>query len=199
MKLKWILFLLLLGAAFFLWPSGKHYPPGILIPASPQLDKVENVPSWSYQSREKKFTITPRARYALQARVLSINKEYDDSRIGPVDIVVGWGEMSDQKVLDQIKIWQDNTRHWYCAPRERNWPIPLDEIALHAVNTHIIPADLQIEKQVKAVHRGDLIKIRGYLVDVSSDGGFNWRTSVDPSGFGEHSCKIIWVESLERQ
>jgi hypothetical protein len=35
-------------------------------------------------------------------------------------------------------------------------------------------------------------------VDVSSDGGFYWHTSVDPSGFGDHSCKIIWVENLEK-
>lgn len=198
-NVKWILLILLLGAVYFLWFSGKRYSPGVLISDSPQLEMVEDVPPWTFQSRAKKYTITPRAKYSLQARVLSVNKEYSDSRIGPVDIVVGWGPMSDQSVLDKMKIWQDNTRHWYCAPRGGDWPIARQEVALHAVNTHIIPAGPDLEKQVKAIRKGDLIEIRGYLVDVSSEGGFTWRTSVDPLGFGEHSCKIIWVENLNRR
>jgi hypothetical protein len=196
---KWLLLLMVLILACRLWPSGKRYPPGILIPSSPQMARIDTTQSWSYTSKEKVYNITPRAKYALQARVLSINKEYDDTRIGPVDIVVGWGAMSDQKVIDGMKIWQDNTRHWYCSPGSNGWPIELDEIALHAVNTHIIPANMDIEKKVKSIRRGDLIDIKGFLVDVSSDLGFNWRTSVDPSGFGEHSCKIIWVEHLDRR
>jgi hypothetical protein len=196
---KWILLLLVLILAIRLWPSGKRYPPGILIPSSPQMIKMEDAHSWPYRSRDKEYDITPRAKYTLKARVLSINKEYSDSRIGPVDIVVGWGAMSDQKVLDRIKIWQDNTRHWYCSPRGTDWPIDLDAVALQAVNTHIIPANPEIEKKVKSIGRGDLFEIKGFLVDVSSKSGFMWRTSVDPSGFGDHSCKIIWVESLDKR
>lgn len=198
--IKWIILLLLVGGGICVFRNpGKRYPAGVLIPSTPQMEKISQMPPWSYQSKAKKYTLTARKSYAAEARVLSVNREYGDSMIGPLDIVIGWGPMSDQKVLDQIKIWQDNTRHWYCSPRGSDWPIPRQEVALHAVNTHIIPASPEIENQLKEIRKGDLIDIQGYLVDVSGEGGFSWRTSVDPMGFGEHSCKIIWVERINRR
>lgn len=196
MNKRWIaVSLALVVALYVLWPSGKRYPPGVLIATEPRVVTVESATSWPFQSKDKSYDITPRAKYALEARVLSTNPDYGDALIGPVDIVVGWGPMSDSHVLDQLKIWQDNTRHWFCSPRG-SWPIPVGEAALHAVNTHIIPASPMVENHVKSLRKGDLIALEGSLVDVTRKDGFHWRTSVDPSGFGEHSCKIIWVEKL---
>jgi hypothetical protein len=196
-KTKVLLVAVLLLAAYWFWPSGKRYPPGVLVPSQPRIVKIEDAQPWTYQSKDKPYSIAPQATYALEARVLSINKDYGDTLIGPVDITVGWGPMSDQSVLDRMQIWQDNTRRWYCRPKG-DWPVPMDQVALHAVNTHVIPANPQIEKQLLALGKGDLIAIEGKLVNVSRDDGFRWNTSVDPSGFGDHSCKIIWVESLRR-
>ncbi|MDQ7826142.1 MAG: hypothetical protein RDV48_25290 [Candidatus Eremiobacteraeota bacterium] len=198
-NLKWIILMALIIAAYLLWPSGKRYPPGVLIKSTPRMEMLEGAKSWSYRAGTREFTLTPRAQFAMEARVLSVNKEYDDVRIGPLDIVVGWGAMSDQKVLDGIRIWQDNTRHWFCMPRGREWPIPMDEVGGSAVNTHIIPADREIEKKLMALRKGDLISLKGLLVDVSGEQGFSWRTSVTPGGFGDHSCKIIWVQKLDRR
>jgi hypothetical protein len=195
---KWIFFLLVLAAGVYWYQSaqGKRYPPGILIPNDPKMVMIDNGTPWKVRSKDKEYQITPRAEYTLDARVLSINKGYGDALIGPADITVGWGPMSDQQVLDRMKIWQDNMRYWYCAPKGGDWPIPMEEVALHAVNTHIIPADAEIEKRVNSVRKGDLIQVKGYLVDVTRPDGFSWNTSTDPRGFGDHSCKIIWVKEL---
>lgn len=185
----------LLVVAWWLWPSGKRYPPGVLVPADPTITLVEGASPFPFESKDKRYDLTPRARYALQARVLSKNTDYADSLIGPLDLTVGWGPMSDQAVLDRMEIWQDNTRHWFCKPKGE-WPIPVDQVALHAVNTHLIPSSPQVETQLLALGKGDLVSINGTLVDVSRPDGFHWNTSVDASGFGDHSCKIVWVEKV---
>jgi hypothetical protein len=187
-----------LALAWAMWPDGKRYPPGVLISTDPSIELVEQGSTWTYSSHDTEYELTQRARYHLEARVLSINLGYGDSLIGPADITVGWGPMSDQQVLDRMQIWQDNTRHWYCRPRG-DWPIPSDQVALHAVNTHVIPSSSSIARQVEDLHKGDLIRVDGSLVNVSRRDGFHWNTSVDPSGFGEHSCKIIWLESLSKR
>lgn len=190
-----MLVILLALVAWWLWPDGKRYPPGVLIQEEPKVELVENGAVWPYTNHDTEYEIVQRARYHLEARVLSINHAYADSLIGPADVTVGWGPMSDQKILDRMQIWQDNTRHWYCRPRGE-WPIPAEQVALHAVNTHVIPSTPAVRKALEALGKGDLVVVDGSLVDVRRPGGFHWNTSVDPSGFGEHSCKIIWVESL---
>lgn len=188
--------LLLVG--WWFWHGGRRYAPGVLIPSDPRIELIENGAPWPYQSKDKQYELTPRATYTAKARVLSVNADYGDALIGPVDLTLGWGPMSDQAVLDRMQIWQDNTRHWFCQPRG-DWPIAPGEVALHAVNTHIIPSTPQIEQAVLAVGNGDLIEVEGKLVDVHRKDGFHWNTSVDPSGFGDHSCKIIWVEKIARR
>ena len=182
-------------AGWWLWPTGKRYPPGVLVPADPKITPVTGASPFPYLAHDRRYDLTPQASYTLQARVLSVNLEYGDSLIGPVDLTVGWGAMSDQAVLDRMQIWQDNTRHWFCKPKG-DWPISPDEVAHHAVNTHLIPASPQIEKALLALGKGDLISLEGKLVNVSRADGFHWNTSVDPMGFGDHSCKIVWVEKI---
>lgn len=199
MKTKlWIGVLALLIVAWWLWPDGRRYPPGVLISSDPKIEMMEGQSSFPYKSKDKAYDLTPRARYTLKARVLSINTDYGDSLIGPIDLTVGWGPMSDQAVLDRLKIWQDNTRHWFVKPRG-DWPIAADEVGRHAVNTHLIPASPQVEKTLASLGKGDLVDLEGALVDVTTKEGFRWNTSVDSFGFGDHSCKIVWVERVSRR
>jgi len=186
---------IILLAVWWLWSSGKRHAPGVLVSATPKIELIDRGEPWKFETKSRKFEIVPRAKYVLEARVLSVNTDYGDTQIGPLDVTVGWGRMSDQSVLDRMQIWQDNTRHWYVQPRG-DWPIPYDEVALSAVNTHVIPATPALEKELSSIGKGDVIALEGYLVNVNGENNFHWNTSVDPSGFGEHSCKIIWVEKF---
>lgn len=188
----------LLIVGWWLWPDGRRHPPGVLVPTDPKIEMLEGATPFPIQSKDKTYELTPQARYTLKARVLSINLAYGDSLVGPLDLTVGWGPMSDQAVLDRLKIWQDNTRHWFVQPRGE-WPISSEEVGKHAVNTHLIPATPQIEKALTALGKGDLIDLEGKLVNVSRADGFRWNTSTDGFGFGDHSCKIVWVERVSRR
>jgi hypothetical protein len=184
--------------AWWLWPSGRRWPPGVLVSADPRMELADEGAPWSYTSHGKEYQIVPRGRWSGEARVLSVNADYDDAAIGPLDLTIGWGKMSDQAVVDRMRIWQDNTRHWYCQPRGE-WPIPMEQVALHAVNTHLIPATSTVESDLRAIGKGDVVTLDGQLVDVRRNDGFHWNTSLEPGGFGDHSCKIIWVERVARR
>ena len=59
------------------------------------------------------YKITPLAEFQLAAKVLS-SKRYRFGReadLSPIDLALGWGPMSNQKILDQLTITQ--SRRWY--------------------------------------------------------------------------------------
>ena len=47
-----------------------------------------------------------------------------------------------------------------------------------------------------AASAGDLISLDGYLVSVSSDGGWRWDTSLSRTDTGNGACEIVWVKRL---
>jgi len=61
---------------------------------------------------------------------------------------------------------------------------------------HMIPADRYTAKQLKSLRRGAVISIRGYLVDVDRDDGWQWRTSMRRDDTGAGACEIVWVEQV---
>jgi hypothetical protein len=44
---------------------------------------------------------------------------------------------------------------------------------------------------------GQLVSVRGFLVDVRGPNGFAWNTSLSRSDTGDGSCEVVWVEALE--
>src|SRR5690606_21681074 len=111
------------------------------------------------------------------------------------DLVLGWGPMSDQAVLDAIDISQGGRAYtwWTDAP-----PVALREIERHSANVHILPASDAIEKQVLALRRGELVELSGHLVQIQGDDGWTWRTSLTRDDTGDGACEVFWVEEVSR-
>ncbi len=117
------------------------------------------------------------------------------SGVSPIDFAVGWGPLSDQRVIDRIGFGQTG-RWWRYWPSDSEWPIPAADIASHGANMHMIPAGKLVLKALRSVRAGDLISLTGYLVDVESVGGWKWSTSLTRADTGNGACEIVWVESL---
>ena len=71
-----------------------------------------------------------------------------------------------------------------------------------AANTHIIPANDEIRDLVGYIRRGDHIKLKGYLVNVSGyrdadRATFVWNSSTSRTDTGPHSCEVFYVTSVE--
>lgn len=141
------------------------------------------------------FTLTPLADYEIRARVLS-TEDYSmgiEAKLSPTDLALGWGPMSDEAVLNQVKITQGN-RFFYW--RVDTFPIPQREIELHAANTHIIPANDSVRRQLGKIRPGQLVHIKGQLIEAKRADGWHWRSSLSREDTGAGACELIYVTEL---
>ena len=172
----------------------KTYAPGILIPAEPLQAPVQAETAVFEKSG---FTLHPLVSYSIDARLLHKKRYYSDpgAAIAPFDFAVGWGSMSDQTVLDRLTISQGNRFFWQyqTAP-----PIPVNEIISHASNMHLIPASFRVRTQLWWVRAGDLVRLRGYLVEADAPGRPPWRSSLSRTDTGNGACELMWVESVQK-
>ena len=101
--------------------------------------------------------------------------------------------MSDQVVIDKIEVTQSNRwYHW----ETKSYPIPRQEISLNSANVHIIPKDESVEEKIDNVYKGSLIEMSGYLVEVTADHGWHWRSSLRRDDTAGGSCELFWAEDL---
>jgi hypothetical protein len=168
------------------------HPPGILVIKQPLQVNMEPT-----DFMMDDYRITRRARFEINARVLSKEPYYmsREADLSPFDLALGWGVMSDQSVLDQIDISQSG--RWYRTRFELPPPIPDQQIISNSSNMHMIPARDDIGRSLKKLREGDIITLRGYLVDVDHDSGWHWRTSMSRQDTGGGACEIVFVESLD--
>src|SRR5262245_13912626 len=48
-------------------------------------------------------------------------------------------------------------RAYSYRPKERDWPIPLQEVISHSTNMHMIPATPEFDRQLKGISAGDIV------------------------------------------
>ncbi|WP_010115348.1 hypothetical protein [Acinetobacter sp. P8-3-8] len=142
------------------------------------------------------FTMTNLSVFEGEFRVLS-RENYSvgrEAEISPVDFALGWGKMAEPEVYKQLSIRQSN--RWYYWRYENTPPIDIREIETHSANMHIIPANKEIAKQIAKVDQDDLIYLKGQLVEVSSQDGWTWRSSLSREDTGSGACELFLVEDI---
>jgi len=195
MKIKIILILGLIAFGYYYWKNDRpvtHEGKGQIAKEQPK----------QTPSKEKEFkfgdgyTVHPLADFDITARVLSNERYYIDneSELAPVDLAMGWGQMSDDAVLSKLKISQRNRWfYWKCD----SYPIPRDQIEHNAANMHLIPADENIEKLIKSVNIGNLVHFKGHLVKVTKSDGWKWQSSLARDDTGNGSCEVVFVKEFQ--
>jgi hypothetical protein len=168
-----------------------EHPPGILVAERPL--QVDLQPS-TFMLND--YQLTRKASFEIRARVLSKEPYYLNrtADLSPIDLALGWGEMSDSAVLSQIDISQ--SARWYRTKYDLPPPIAEQQIIFNSSNMHMIPANKGIEKTLKKLREGDVVSISGYLVDVDHDSGWYWRTSMSRLDTGNGACELVYVETL---
>ena len=104
--------------------------------------------------------------------------------------------MSDETVLDKIKIRQSNRFYFWSV---KQFPIPQKKIETQSANMHLIPADNAILKQIKTARAGDIVDFTGYLVKVTGADGWKWKSSLTRNDMGNGACEVVYVEDFEVQ
>lgn len=163
---------------------------GVIASAQPQQQSTNQA-----KLMLKDFTIMPLESFEIEARVLSA-EHYSIGRAAdlvPVDLALGWGPMSDEAVLSKIEISQGNRFYYWHVDA---YPIPREQIESNSANMHMIPADSTIEKTLKSIRPGQVIKLSGYLVEVNAADGWHWRSSLSRTDTGSGACELVYVKAL---
>ena len=149
----------------------------------------------SWTTAECKFL--PLAEIRVHARVLATERYWlgRTAKLSPVDLAIGWGEMSAQKILDELIITQGG--RWYSLrARNGSFPVALELLQAKSANMHMIPATDTIREQLLNIRKGDIIRFDGTLVEVSWPDGARWRSSLRRTDTGDGSCELVWLKEL---
>ena len=192
---KWLIVLvLLLSSAYWFFSSRDiRHPPGIIAPDEPTQTMIKSPENW----QERGYTFTPLAEYSGKLRVLHTRHYTEDraAELSPVDLAVGWGSMSDQAVIDGFSITQNG--RWFYFSWSGKPPIDPNEVYTHAANTHMIPANKEIERTLLQVRAGNIVEFSGVLVSVLGPDGYRWVSSLSRSDTGSGACEVLYVKSLK--
>jgi hypothetical protein len=170
-----------------------HTADGMLAEGEPQQTNVAS----GEKVHMGRWTLTVRATYRITARVLAREPYHFDSLsdLIPEDLALGWGPMSDSRVLRTLEISQGN-RFYYWRPTAAT-TLARDSIIAHSANTHVIPQDATIARQLQRLRPGEVVTLSGALVDgVRNDGG-SIRTSLVRNDTGPGACEVMLVSEVE--
>ena len=178
------------------WTHRRMHPPdGPIAEYEPLQSEVPPVPTVVHG----RWTLTPRAHYDITARVLG-NERYKLDALAslvPEDLALGWGPMSDNRTLSQVEVSQ--SARFFTLHLHENAGISPDTMITHSANTHVIPADRSIQKQLAGLRVGEVVRLTGTLVDATRDDGAWIRTSLTRTDTGAGACEVLLVESVERK
>jgi hypothetical protein len=143
-----------------------------------------------------RWTLTVRADYQITARILSREGYHFDALADliPEDLALGWGPMSDNRMLRYVDISQSNRFYYWRAPA--NSPISRDSIITHSANTHVIPRNSVVRTLLARLRPGQVVTLSGELVDGMRDDGMWIKTSLVRNDTGAGSCEVLLVSDV---
>ena len=175
---------------------GTHGPrlPGAVVHGEPEQDEGIRKAAFQY----KGHAITPFARFTVRARLLGAEHYRSDreAQLAPIDFALGWNDMSNDAVLDRLKISQGS--RWYRYQwDDKGPPVPPEVIVRSSANMHLIPASEDVLRRLERVRPGALVTLHGWLVDVQAADGWSWRSSRSRTDTGQGACELVWVEDVQ--
>ncbi|MDK1684460.1 hypothetical protein [Acinetobacter terrestris] len=115
------------------------------------------------------------------------------AKFSPIDYAVSWGLFAEPEIARHISVNQyDRYLNW----KIDRLPVPKEQAMQMVSNMHIIPANPQIAKQIKNVKRGDLVRLKGELVEIK-DKDLVWTSSLTPTDTGDGACELFRVSSIQ--
>jgi hypothetical protein len=176
------------------WYSDRpfHPPDGILAAGDPQQTDLTS----GDKLQVGRWTLTVRAHYQVTARILSRERYHFDALADliPEDLALGWGPMSDNRVLRSIDITQGNRfYYWHTSSGS---PADIDSITTHSANTHVIPRNSLVRAQLSRLRPGQVVTLTGELVDGVRNDGVWIKTSLVRTDTGAGACEVLLVDDV---
>lgn len=190
-------------AAWLDRPGSVDVPPGRTDPGT---YVVRPTPDASTITVAGGGALLPVAQFETRGRVLNIErfKPYQSLvnwipglRPATHDIGLGFGPMTDTANVGRFNFTHEGVSHGlralFARPRGAMTQQEFDGLAPHITNVHVIPASDAVYAQLRRVKLGELVTLRGQLVNVRSADGQLATTSMKS---GDRDCEIMWLEEL---
>lgn len=191
--LKYILLCIVAFSGYYAWTTFPiEYGPGVLASEKPKVERV----SWEKPFPHKGLTIAPVRRVSGEVRILKHKRYFFDSRssYSPVDLLVGWNEMSDERNLDHLHFSMDNR---YFEMNYTRPPLEFKKMYSEMNLWHMVPSNEEIDAKIKKLRTGNVITLEGFYVDVQSSSGFNWKSEILQPTNSKLQNLVFWVESIQ--
>ena len=183
--------LILLAVWFYETMRPVPQPPGILVPDPPRVSALTQGPR-TFVHNEHVFT--PLAKLDARGRILSIERYGLDreSKAALLDVALGWGRMSDSRTLKNVDVAQTERR---LLSKSYDPALPDAEVAASTLNLHLVTSDAAVEKTLKTLRTGHIVRLDGYLVEAV--GGDGWRWKGTQNSAQDLPATLMWVERIE--
>lgn len=169
----------------------------------PEQVELAGAPPIEFEARHHRVRLAPRATYRITGYAAETSRQLLDQWdfVMPMDLALVWGPVADPAVLAHLKFHLSGryVSYWYDAAT----PVgAVGRLPSHIANNHLIPAGEEIAESLARIRVGDLVTLRGQLVDVEVDDPagrvvFRSRTSLRRDDVGSGACENVWVESVE--
>ncbi len=204
--MHWLLAFLVAASLWGGWNWFWHerrvsHPPGVAVEAGPAITRGESRGPWS---DDKGFRYVSLGRFEGRAMVLA-RRNYDVGEfaaLAPTDLALGWKELSDPRVVGQLKFAQYKSfSSRFVVPElksgselsKRSWR-DLDAMFTALTHVHSIPGDPAIRKTLAGIRPGQVIRFKATLVQATAPSGGRYASSL---ALGDHDCEIAWFDELE--
>ena len=150
--------------------------------------------------------LLPVARFETRGRVLNIErfKPYrslvnwiQGLRPATHDIGLGFGPMTDTANVSRFSFAHEGVSHGlralFARPRGAMTQQEFDALAPNITNVHVIPASDAVYARLRRVKQGELVTLRGLLVNVRGPDG---QVATTSTRAGDRDCEILWLEDI---
>lgn len=190
---KYLFLALSVVAGFIIYEAFPvRHGPGVVAEQAPSIKHV----SWQKPIPFKGATLIPQKVISGKVRVIRHKRYFFDrlSKYTPTDVLVGWNELSDERNLDRI------------YPKLGNRSFEIDFVRLPLKMTtiyqktdlwHLIPSTTAIDKRIKKLRNGHIIKFKGLLVNIEHNPDFDYATGQTISNQKASEGYAIWLEEFQ--
>jgi hypothetical protein len=171
--------------------------------AEPRQSALTGDPPITLERKGYRVQLTPRAAYEITGYAAETSRKLLDrwDFVMPLDVALVWGPVADPAVLAHMSFHLSDryVSYWYDA---RTPSAAVAQVRSHVANNHLIPAGEDVARDLDRVRVGDLVTLRGKLVDVEIRDphgavAARMRTSLSRDDVGSGACEIVWVEAAE--
>jgi hypothetical protein len=171
--------------------------------SEPEQVAVAGLPAIELEAKGHRILLRRRAAYRITGYAVETSRQLLDEWdfAVPMDLALVWGPVADPAVLAHMKFHL--SRRYVSWWADAGTPVAVvSQIARHVANHHLIPADEAVARDLDAVRVGDLVTLRGALVDleIRDPAGkvvHRAATSLSRDDVGSGACEQLWVEAVE--